>query len=95
MLYDGLPHEGADVAEQKLRAIKPDAEIQFEHRLLRGDPAAKILQLAESEKVDLIVVGTHGRTGLMRVLMGSVAEEIVRKASCAVVAVKVPAALTA
>jgi hypothetical protein len=46
--------------------------------------------VAQETSADLIVVGTHGRTGLARVLMGSVAEEVVRKAPCPVVAVKVP-----
>ena len=92
MLYDGLRDKDVATAEQRLRAIKPDAAIQFEHRLLQGDPAEEILQLAQSEKADLIVLGTHGRTGLMRVLMGSVAERVLREATCPVLAVKVPTA---
>lgn len=44
--------------------------------------------MAQRENVDLIVMATHGRTGLMRLLMGSVAEEVVRKAKCPVLTVK-------
>jgi nucleotide-binding universal stress UspA family protein len=54
----------------------------------RGDPAAEILRIAQDTNSDLIVMGTHGRSGLGRLLMGSVAEQVVRKASCPVLTVK-------
>ena len=53
----------------------------------RGDAATPILSLAATKSIDLIVVGTHGRTGLGRVLLGSVAETIVRQAPCPVLTV--------
>jgi nucleotide-binding universal stress UspA family protein len=53
-----------------------------------GDPAHEILQRAAQLSADLIVVGTHGRTGLKRLLVGSVAEVVVRRASCPVVVVR-------
>ena len=69
----------------RLKAVKPtDPQVAFSHQLLHGDPAAAILHVAEEEKVDLIVMGTHGHTGLLRLLMGSVAESIVRQAPCPV-----------
>ncbi len=43
-----------------------------------GDPAARLLHLAQTHRADMIVVGTHGRTGLSRILLGSVAEEVIR-----------------
>ena len=49
-----------------------------------GDPAAEIVRIAEEEKPEMIVMGTHGRTGLTRLLMGSVAEAIVRRSPCPV-----------
>jgi quercetin dioxygenase-like cupin family protein len=64
--------------------------VQVEHRVEEGDPPAEILRLAESVHCDLIVMGTQGRTGLSRWLAGSVAEEVLRKSSCAVLAVKSP-----
>ena len=67
-----------------------DQGISYEHRILLGDPAPEIVKLAEEEKVDLIVLGTHGRTGLSRLLMGSVAEHVVRRADCPVLTVKHP-----
>jgi nucleotide-binding universal stress UspA family protein len=56
--------------------------------MLTGDPANAIVKLADEEHVDMIVLGTHGRTGLARLLMGSVAEAIVRRANCPVLTYK-------
>lgn len=56
-----------------------------------GAPAATILAEAEVERADLIVTGTHGRRGLPHVLLGSVAETVIRKAPCPVLAVQAPA----
>jgi nucleotide-binding universal stress UspA family protein len=49
-----------------------------------GDPAGEIVRLAADEDAEMIVLGTHGRSGLARVLMGSVAESVVRRALCPV-----------
>ena len=62
--------------------------ITCEKRLLRGVPWRAIVGLAEKENVDLIVLGTHGRRGLTRLLMGSVAEAIVRHATCPVLTIR-------
>lgn len=53
--------------------------------LLMGDAAGEIVRLARERAIDLVVVGTHGRRGLKRLVLGSVAERIVREAPCAVV----------
>src|SRR5579884_2462380 len=77
---------------EQLQDIQPArAGIAVEHRLEYGDPATKILEVAGEIDADLIVMGTHGRTGLRRLLMGSVAERIVRTASCPVLTVRSPA----
>jgi len=92
------PHLSAEELTKQLRTVLPsDKNIPYEHRLLRGAPIDGILDLAESEHVDLIVLGTHGRLGIDRVLLGSVAEAVVRRAKCPVLAVKadVPAAVLA
>jgi quercetin dioxygenase-like cupin family protein len=60
-----------------------------------GDASVAILRLAQAAGCDLIVMGTHGRTGLGRLLAGSVAEEVLRKAACPVMAVKTPIPATA
>jgi nucleotide-binding universal stress UspA family protein len=62
--------------------------VHCEKRLLRGVPWRAMVGLAEKENVDLIVLGTHGRTGVARVLMGSIAEAIVRHAKCPVLAIR-------
>jgi nucleotide-binding universal stress UspA family protein len=64
--------------------------VPIEHRVEEGDAARTILRIAGEINADLIVMGTHGRTGLSRLLMGSVAEQVVRKAPCAVLTVKSP-----
>ena len=75
--------------EQRLHEIRPsDPNVPVEYRLEEGFPATEILRIANEIHADLIVLGTHGRTGLGRLLMGSVAEQVVRKATCPVLTVK-------
>ena len=64
-----------------LEKIVPTGGVPHEHCLVMGVPADEIVRLAEEQRADLIVVGTHGRRGLSRLLTGSVAETPV---SCAV-----------
>jgi nucleotide-binding universal stress UspA family protein len=63
-------------------------EVPVEYRLEEGEAASGILSMAQESRCDLIVMGTHGRTGLNRLLMGSVAEQVVRNAPCPVLTVK-------
>jgi nucleotide-binding universal stress UspA family protein len=49
-----------------------------------GDPAGEVVRIATDENAEMIILGTHGRTGMTRLLMGSVAEAIVRRAPCPV-----------
>jgi len=90
-----VPEEyGYEEAEEKLRRLQsPYASVQMKHLLREGDAADEILALAKEGPCDLIVMGTHGRTGLSRLLMGSVAEQVVRKATCPVLTVKTPFAV--
>jgi len=91
--FDYRPEEPREETLQMLKEVIPtDISVPFEHRLILGLPAPAILDLAQREHVDLIVLATHGRTGLARVVMGSVAEEVVRKAKCPVLTVKSAAA---
>jgi nucleotide-binding universal stress UspA family protein len=57
---------------------------------LAPSPAAEIVCFAEETPCDLIVMGTHGRTGLRRALLGSIAEQVMRRAPCPVLTVKAP-----
>jgi nucleotide-binding universal stress UspA family protein len=75
--------------EKKLLAEVPE-EIQnrVETIILFGVPFLEIIMTARNNDIDLIVIGTHGRTGLAHMLIGSVAEKVVRKAPCPVLSVK-------
>ena len=62
--------------------------IEAEYCTMSGQPQSEIIRMARERQADLIVVGSHGRTGLSQLLIGSVAEKVVRKASCPVLTVK-------
>jgi len=78
------------VREQLDRLQIPYANVRAERRLEQGDAVTEILRVTQETHADLIVMGTHGRTGLGRLLMGSVAEQVVRQAACPVLTVKTP-----
>lgn len=65
---------------EELVPVFPDVE--------EGRPAEKIVALARKHRADLLIISTHGRTGLKHTLMGSVAEEVVRRAPCPVLVVR-------
>jgi nucleotide-binding universal stress UspA family protein len=84
-LYYGLPEPSSERILKMLEDVKPsDPSIPCTHRLTMGDPAGEIVRIAAEEGAEMIVLGTHGRTGVTRLLMGSVAEAIVRRAPCPV-----------
>ncbi|MGP0063750.1 MAG: universal stress protein [Isosphaeraceae bacterium] len=68
----------------------PDLKYPVEARLGEGDPANEILQMARELGADLIVMGTQGRTGLDRLILGSTAESVLARADCPVMVVKAP-----
>ncbi len=75
--------------EEKLRALDIPDQVEAEYRVVVGkSPAGLILGEAAKEHADQIVIGSHGRTGLGRLLLGSVAENVLRGAACPVVVVK-------
>jgi nucleotide-binding universal stress UspA family protein len=85
------PPEVMKKVREKLYGLPPPyTGIAVGHRLLEGDPAAGILRAAREESGDLIVMGTHGLSGVGRMLMGSVAEDVLRRAPCPVLTVKTP-----
>jgi nucleotide-binding universal stress UspA family protein len=86
-----VPPSHLEACRARLRQLDPhDPRVLIEHRLVEGDAGTEILRVARETGCDLIVMGTHGRTGLGRLLMGSVAEVVVRKAPCPVLTVKTP-----
>ncbi len=70
--------------------FESDPRVHVETRLEDGDAAEEILRTAEDVACDLIVMGTHGRSGLGRLIMGSVAEAVVRQARCPVLTLRSP-----
>jgi universal stress protein A len=90
-LYYGIPEPNTEALEKMLSEVKPDdPSVKFTHRMVVGDPATEIVRVAQEEQADLIVMGTHGRTGLTRLLMGSVAEAVIRRAPCPVLTYREP-----
>ena len=75
----------------QLEQIRPaNRRITVRHVFLHGDPATEIVRLARDAGIELIVMGTHGRTGTERMIVGSVAERVLRDAPCSVLVVKLP-----
>lgn len=88
-----LPDQVAQENEKRLAQIKPTSNgVRHQHHYLTGVAEQEILAFAEKENIDLIVIGSHGRTGLSRLLLGSVAEAVARRAKCPVLTVKQPQA---
>jgi nucleotide-binding universal stress UspA family protein len=84
--------ELSEQAQRHLEEWKAIAEglgiAQVEIATAIGEPSHEILAFAKAQKADLVVLGTHGRTGIQHALMGSVAERVVRRASCPVLTVR-------
>jgi nucleotide-binding universal stress UspA family protein len=88
--YYGVPNPPNPELRRMLEAVKPPGDVRYEHRMLLGEPAAEIVNLAAKEKVDMIVMGTNGRSGFSRLLMGSITEQVIRRAPCPVLTIKQP-----
>ena len=97
--YEGIPgwkgiydaaRSGAEGAMEKLTSLAAVHSIHPETSMEIGDPGESILQFTEQKAIDLIVMGTHGRRGVDRLVMGSVTERVVRKAKRPVLAVRKP-----
>jgi nucleotide-binding universal stress UspA family protein len=80
----------AEVMDKLHQFDAPDKAASIEYLVADGVPADEIVKAAEDRQCDLIVMGTHGRTGISRLVMGSVAEEVVRSAACPVLTLKSP-----
>ncbi|HEX8493976.1 MAG TPA: universal stress protein [Pyrinomonadaceae bacterium] len=100
--YSGVtePLPMADISEQleesatrelpKIARQEECSGLAVEQVITHGDAASEIVRVAKERKVDLIVISSHGRTGLGRMLFGSTAEQVVRHAPCPVLVVKPP-----
>jgi nucleotide-binding universal stress UspA family protein len=75
--------------KSQLECVRPtDPSVRYVHHFIEGDPATQICALADCEDVDLVVMSSHGRTGISRFVMGSVAERVLRRAKTPVLVVK-------
>lgn len=83
-LLDDIRTEAAN----KLDAAAKDCPVPIEQRIAHGRASVELVRLAEAIDADLLVVGTRGRTGISRVLLGNVAETVVRSAPCPVLVVR-------
>jgi universal stress protein A len=79
-------------ADKALRARVPKdgalAAVPYRTRIVDGEPVAQILAVAQEEKADLVVIATHGRTGLKHFFLGSVVERVIRHAHCPVLVIR-------
>ncbi len=89
-LLNDLKRQGSAALAQVLPQAQ-EAKIEVTRAVVMGSPFRKIIETAEAEHVDLIVMATHGRTGLSHLVMGSVAERVVRTAPCPVLTIRPPA----
>ncbi|RDI72700.1 universal stress protein [Halopelagius longus] len=99
--FAGLPMESswegldemlrADAAEAvgEVRRVATDAGVPVETNVIEGAPSREIVEYAEREGCDLVAMGTHGRGGIDRLLLGSVAEKVVRASNVPVLTVRV------
>jgi nucleotide-binding universal stress UspA family protein len=89
--YDAIDRSAREHARKQLLALVKRAKkagAPATGLLLDGAPRDQVPRAARRNRVDLIVIGTHGRTGLSRVLLGSVAERVIRFATCPVLTVR-------
>jgi len=93
-MVEVLTTEAAAQMDRQVEAAK-ERGLVFHREVRIGADAREILDYATKHEMDLIVMATHGRTGLAHVLLGSVAEKVVRKAPCPVLTIKPPAMKTA
>lgn len=78
----------AQASMSKLMERLKKLKVKAHSLLLKGSPREQIVRAAKSKKADLIVIGTHGRTGLSKLFMGSVAGSVVSTAACPVMTVR-------
>ena len=90
MYYGAFEPDRKSLQAMLDKVVPADASVKYEHHLLNGEPADAITSFAAERGANLIVMSTHGRTGVMRLLMGSIAESIIREAKCPVLTLREP-----
>lgn len=87
-LSDYVMEEARQELDDLLRDLDPPTSLEITTMLESGDTRNRIIELTKTARYDLVVMGTHGRTGLSRLFLGSVAEHVIRKAECPVLTVR-------
>lgn len=83
------PHpDSGEFLQEQLRLYQDKLDFRSELEIVHGDPVVEIIRLANIYKVDLIILGSRGLTGLNRILQGSVSAQVVAEAQCSVLVVK-------
>lgn len=92
--HPALSQDAGDIRESILEQLQaeypPTGDVPLDYQVVEGNPPDEILEAASDLGCDLIVMGTHGRSGLRRLFMGSVAEKVLREADCPVITVRTP-----
>jgi nucleotide-binding universal stress UspA family protein len=87
--FEVAPVVSQDELRKRLsEVVVTDPNVPCERRVETGNPTDEIVRMATEENVDFIVLGTHGRRGLTRLLLGSIAEAVMRQAPCPVISVR-------
>lgn len=92
LYWENMQKDVEDRAKEKLKTVIekyfPERKDQIKRITVKGNPSDKIVELAKKEKIELIIMATHGRTGLEKILIGSVAERVVRNSPIPVLTLK-------
>jgi nucleotide-binding universal stress UspA family protein len=83
MVWKALREQAKELVEKAAEKLR-EAKFQVSTELVEGDPKSQILDAAKEWHADMIVLGSHGRSGFSRFLLGSVSQEVVRHAHCSV-----------
>jgi nucleotide-binding universal stress UspA family protein len=89
MVWKALREQAKDLVTKAAERLR-EAKFKVSTDLVEGDPKSRIIDIAQEWRADMIVLGSHGRTGIDRFLMGSVSQDVVRHAHCSVEIIRTP-----
>lgn len=89
-LYQKELEESAEKSLNEVSKTRVSKNLQTRQIIEHGDPTAEIVRIAAEEKIDLIIIATHGQSGWRQFIFGSVADKVVRLAQCPVITIRGP-----
>jgi len=89
-MYEKEMETSANKSIRQVAQEKISKDIRIQCIVIQGDPAGRIVRIAEEEAVDIIIIATHGLTGWRKFMFGSVTEKVIRMAKCPVLSIRVP-----